>query len=228
MLTPEHRLASARVLKGHRLFSQMISTVGDGISHVSTSNAHDPMATLIAYLQQQHGIGGGQSGAAVSDHPREQVVEKTHDRQEAEPTAREKAGGQDAEVSTEAYFRTVRFHVPGFHTEARRDIIDNGRAASGKQSTSQSGQDQLVRKVQDHSCILQDQLVRKAGRTSSCIPLTTNIVHSYYPKIFRDKQRGYFVDLAANHATFISNSFTLERDLGWNGLCIEVGVGRCM
>ena len=58
----------------------------------------------------------------------------------------------------------------------------------------------------------------------SRIPIN-QLMHS---QIFRDKQRGYFVDLAANHATFISNSFTLERDLGWNGLCIEVGVGRCM
>ena len=35
------------------------------------------------------------------------------------------------------------------------------------------------------------------------------------------KQRGYFVDLAANHPIFVSNSRALERDYGWDGLCIE-------
>ena len=32
---------------------------------------------------------------------------------------------------------------------------------------------------------------------------------------------GYFVDLAANDATVLSNSFSLERNHGWNGLCLE-------
>ena len=31
----------------------------------------------------------------------------------------------------------------------------------------------------------------------------------------------FFVDLAANHAVFLSNTRTLERDHGWAGLCIE-------
>jgi len=35
------------------------------------------------------------------------------------------------------------------------------------------------------------------------------------------KQRGYFIDLAANHPIFVSNSRALERDYGWDGLCIE-------
>jgi hypothetical protein len=33
---------------------------------------------------------------------------------------------------------------------------------------------------------------------------------------------GFFVDLAANDAVHISNTFTLERDFGWTGVCIEV------
>jgi len=32
---------------------------------------------------------------------------------------------------------------------------------------------------------------------------------------------GYFVDLAANDATHLSNTLMLERDLGWSGLCVE-------
>lgn len=40
-------------------------------------------------------------------------------------------------------------------------------------------------------------------------------------KILGNKRNGYFVDLAANDATFLSNTYALERKLGWNGLCIE-------
>lgn len=35
------------------------------------------------------------------------------------------------------------------------------------------------------------------------------------------KRNGFFVDLASNEAIFISNTRTLERDHGWNGICIE-------
>ena len=35
------------------------------------------------------------------------------------------------------------------------------------------------------------------------------------------RQRGFFVDLAANHPVFISNTRALERDFNWTGLCIE-------
>lgn len=32
---------------------------------------------------------------------------------------------------------------------------------------------------------------------------------------------GYFVDLAANNAVWASNSFALEQNFGWTGICIE-------
>lgn len=35
------------------------------------------------------------------------------------------------------------------------------------------------------------------------------------------RKGGYFIDLAANDAVKLSNSLALERDYGWNGLCIE-------
>lgn len=35
------------------------------------------------------------------------------------------------------------------------------------------------------------------------------------------KRSGYFVDLAANHPVFISNTRALERDYDWRGICIE-------
>jgi len=40
-------------------------------------------------------------------------------------------------------------------------------------------------------------------------------------KLLRDKTDGYFVDLASNDATELSNSYALEKHYGWKGLCIE-------
>lgn len=39
--------------------------------------------------------------------------------------------------------------------------------------------------------------------------------------LFRNKKTGFFVDLAANHPWFFSNTLALERKLQWKGLCIE-------
>lgn len=40
-------------------------------------------------------------------------------------------------------------------------------------------------------------------------------------RLLRNKTNGYFVDLAANDAVRISNTFSLERFHGWKGLAIE-------
>lgn len=39
--------------------------------------------------------------------------------------------------------------------------------------------------------------------------------------IFSSKKRGYFVDVGAHDGTTFSNTAYLERELGWNGICIE-------
>lgn len=39
--------------------------------------------------------------------------------------------------------------------------------------------------------------------------------------ILRGKRDGFFIDLAANHPTFLSNTYSLEQKFNWNGLCIE-------
>ena len=39
--------------------------------------------------------------------------------------------------------------------------------------------------------------------------------------LLKYKKNGYFVDLAANDATSLSNTYTLERDYQWKGLCVE-------
>lgn len=40
-------------------------------------------------------------------------------------------------------------------------------------------------------------------------------------KIMRYKTGGTFIDLAANQAVHISNTFAMERDYDWTGLCID-------
>lgn len=40
-------------------------------------------------------------------------------------------------------------------------------------------------------------------------------------EVFPQKTDGYFVELAAGDGVFLSNTYVLERDLGWKGLCIE-------
>lgn len=39
--------------------------------------------------------------------------------------------------------------------------------------------------------------------------------------VFNNKREGFFVDLAANHPVYLSNTRTLERDYGWRGICID-------
>jgi hypothetical protein len=40
-------------------------------------------------------------------------------------------------------------------------------------------------------------------------------------RLLREMTHGYFIDLAANHAVSISNTYSLERKLQWTGLCME-------
>ena len=40
-------------------------------------------------------------------------------------------------------------------------------------------------------------------------------------KLLRSKRGGFFLDLAANEPVVLSNTRSLERDLGWKGVCIE-------
>ena len=42
-----------------------------------------------------------------------------------------------------------------------------------------------------------------------------------FEAVLPNKRNGYFVDLAANHPIAKSNTRTLERDYGWNGICID-------
>ena len=36
--------------------------------------------------------------------------------------------------------------------------------------------------------------------------------------LFRGKRNGYFIDLAANHAYKLSNTYALEQKYDWNGV----------
>jgi hypothetical protein len=39
--------------------------------------------------------------------------------------------------------------------------------------------------------------------------------------LLRNKREGFFIDLAANDARKLSNTYALERRCFWRGLCIE-------
>lgn len=39
--------------------------------------------------------------------------------------------------------------------------------------------------------------------------------------LLKGKRDGYFIDLAANDATVLSNTYSLEKKFGWTGLCVE-------
>ena len=40
-------------------------------------------------------------------------------------------------------------------------------------------------------------------------------------KIFKNRRDGFFVDIGANNGIDISNSYYLEQQLGWSGICVE-------
>lgn len=60
-------------------------------------------------------------------------------------------------------------------------------------------------------------------------PTNSNLLQSFSQvgqdefvlEILRNKRNGYFVDLAANNASHMSNTVMLERRNNWTGLCIE-------
>lgn len=39
--------------------------------------------------------------------------------------------------------------------------------------------------------------------------------------IYKNKRGGFFVDVGASHGLKLSNTYLLEKDFGWNGICIE-------
>jgi len=42
-------------------------------------------------------------------------------------------------------------------------------------------------------------------------------------ELFNYKRNGYFIDLGANDGIWLNNTYYLEQELGWTGLCIEPG-----
>src|SRR4030042_3270002 len=43
-------------------------------------------------------------------------------------------------------------------------------------------------------------------------------------EFFRNKRNGYFLDIGANDGVWISNTYYMEKELGWDGICIEAGL----
>lgn len=46
-------------------------------------------------------------------------------------------------------------------------------------------------------------------------------------RLLKNQTNGYFIDLAANDATVLSNTYSLERYFGWEGLCVSATNIRC-
>lgn len=40
-------------------------------------------------------------------------------------------------------------------------------------------------------------------------------------EVYKKKRNGFFVDVGASHGINLSNTYLLEKDYGWNGICIE-------
>lgn len=78
-------------------------------------------------------------------------------------------------------------------------VIPPKKGSSSIPWRSQAGQDKIIHKYITEA---------ESGSNNSITDDKHN--HNYY-----------FVDLAANDATFLSNTYTLETYFGWNGLCIE-------
>ena len=40
-------------------------------------------------------------------------------------------------------------------------------------------------------------------------------------EVFLSKRNGYFLEIGATNGVYVSNTLVLERDYGWNGICVE-------
>ncbi len=57
----------------------------------------------------------------------------------------------------------------------------------------------------------------KPGHLEILTPMAQAKRDEYVAAMLSHKKGGYFVDLAANDATYLSNTYALERDYEWNG-----------
>ena len=103
-------------------------------------------------------------------------------------------GGSTAPVEEPPPQRDTRFHTLSLHVGQRGDNqAHNGQPCKKTPCIDAPGM--------WHSQAFQDRIVFNA--------------------LLPGKKGGFFVDLAANHPFLKSNSRALERDHGWNGLCID-------
>ena len=96
------------------------------------------------------------------------------------------------------------------HVTSKNNKKDDTSSISWR---SQVGQDKLIYKfITNEEAEESDKAAERSnGGGGELIVVNKNTTKRNY----------YFVDLAANDATFLSNTYTLETYFGWNGLCIE-------
>jgi hypothetical protein len=114
----------------------------------------------------------------------------------------------------------LAFFIGHFH--GRSEPRAGDLSATEDASTASSAKQQEADDVDDGWTTI--QVFR--GINNSSRP-TSNRWHSQARQdelvvaLLRNKTDGYFVDLAANDAMHLSNTYSLERDWAWRGVCIE-------
>lgn len=74
-----------------------------------------------------------------------------------------------------------------------------------------------TKRMPDPEAPLLDELRARYGPSKDSEHLEEWIVRDY----FRDARDGFFLDVGANHYRHYSNTYLLEKELGWSGIAVE-------
>ena len=85
-------------------------------------------------------------------------------------------------------------------SDLKEQVLSSSSSSSSSTTSSQDQQQRQQQSIFVHSQARQDECVLS---------------------LLRNQTNGYFIDLASNDATVLSNTYSLERYFDWNGLCIE-------
>lgn len=96
-------------------------------------------------------------------------------------------------------------------------LLVNALAILNLGDASLSGRSLLVNGWKPIHVFYGDEKHLRAGSNAKSQCNQDMLVHDLLQK----KTQGYFIDLAANDATVFSNSYQLEKQFDWNGLCFE-------
>ena len=95
-------------------------------------------------------------------------------------------------------------------TTSRNNHDDGWQTVNVYYGSSDIKEQDLSLSSQDQQKQQQSIFVHSQARQDECVL-----------SLLRNQTNGYFIDLASNDATILSNTYSLERYFDWNGLCIE-------